>query len=107
MADQLALTTDPLADAIAWRRKNPECWHAMVRWALEDKAAGVRPSTDLYLHILRRPHFASLLGLKRMGQDPVLANDHLTSSLARLLNREYDVGCRTRAAKVDGWGAVA
>ena len=103
MSDQLSLTVDPLADAIAWRRKNPAAWSALVRWSLADLEAGVRPSMDAYGHLLRRPHMANRLGLQRMLGSPVLFNDHLTSSLARLLRREYGVPFETRQARVDSW----
>lgn len=106
-ADQLALGVDPLADAIAWRDRNPEAWKAVVDWAHQDRANGIDPSTRLYACLLRRPHFASILGLHRSPGSPVVMNDHATSGLARLLNREYpDLRCPTRAARVDGWGAV-
>jgi len=95
---------DPLADVISWRKKNPEAWRAVVRWATEDRAAGIAPSTRMYLCLLRRPHFASVLGLAPMNGDKVLANDHLSSGLARLLNREHpDLKCPTREALVDSW----
>ena len=87
MSDQLTLTVDPLADAIAWSRQNPEAYRALVLWALEDVENGVRPSMDAYGHLLRRPHMAAKLGLQRRTGDPILFNDHLTSSLARLLKR--------------------
>lgn len=105
MTDQLTLPrVDPLADAIAWTRRNPEAWEAIVTWAHQDRAAGIAPSTRLYACILRRPHFAGLLGLQRMPGDPVLINDHMTSGLARLLNRRYpDLEIPTRKADVDTW----
>lgn len=104
MPEQLELTVDVLADAIAWTRKNPEAWEAVVAWAHEDHAAGTRVSTRAYACILRRPHFSSLLGLRRMGRDPVLVNDHVTAGLARLLKRLYpdlDVDLRDRVS--DHW----
>ena len=105
MSEQLALTaTDPLADAVAWKRANPEAYRALVLWARADMMAGIRPSMDAYGHILRRPHIAARLGLKRQHLSPVLFNDHLTSSLARLLKREHGIPFETRAARVDGWG---
>ena len=103
MSEQLTMTVDPLADAIAWREKNPEAWQALVRWSLQDTAAGVRPSMDAYGHLLRRPHMAHRLGLKRSIGSPVLFNDHLTSSLARLLKREHGIPFETRQARVDSW----
>lgn len=104
MTGQLALTLDPLADVLAWRKANPDAWSAVVVWAHQDRAAGIDPSTRMYCCILRRPHMASLLGLRRMTGDPVLVNDHASSGLARLLNREYpDLKCPVRRARVDGW----
>ena len=44
---------------------------------------------DAYGHLLRRPHMAARLGLTRRAGEPVLFNDHLTSSLAHLLRREH------------------
>ena len=106
MAEQLTLTQtiDPLADAIAWKRENPEAWVAVVSWAFEDRANGIDPSTRLYCCLLRRPHFAAVLGLRRSSGSPVLVNDHLSSALARLLNREHpELRCPTREAAVDRW----
>jgi hypothetical protein len=108
MAEQLTLTgVDPLADAIAWAKQNPEAYKAIVCWALEDMDNGVRPSMDAYGHLLRRPHMAVRLGLRRRTGDPVLFNDHLTSSLARLLKRELGIPFATRAARVDSWKGAA
>lgn len=102
--DQLTLTgVDPLSDAISWKRENPEAYRALVMWARADVAAGIRPSMDAYGHILRRPHIASRLGLKRQHLSPVLFNDHLTSSLARLLKREHGIPFATREAAADRW----
>ncbi len=108
MSEQLALGVDPLADILAWKRKNPDAWHAVVTWAHQDRAAGIAPSTRLYCCLLRRPHFAAVLGLQRMGTDPVLVNDHASSGMARLLNRLYpDLKCPTRAASVDSWDGAS
>jgi hypothetical protein len=108
MSAQLALTVvDPLADVIAWSRDNPDAWAAVVSWAHQDRAAGIAPSTRLYCCLLRRPHFASVLGLRRMPGSPVLVNDHASSGMARLLNRLYpELACPTREARVDGWAAI-
>jgi len=104
MNGQLELCgVDPLADAVAWKRANPEAYRALVLWAKEDVANGIRPSMDAYGHLLRRPHLAARLGLTRRTGDPVLFNDHLTSSLARLLRREHGIPFSTRQATVDGW----
>ena len=101
MADQLTLTVDPLADVISWARKNPDAWTAVVRWAHEDRAEGIDPSTRTYCCILRRPQWAYRLGVKRASAS-VLVNDHISSGLARLLNREYPhLKCPTREAAAD------
>ena len=104
--EQLTLTqgVDPLSDVVQWRRDNPDAWRAVVRWARQDREQGIAPSTRLYACLLRRPHMAVLLGLARAPGSPVLVNDHITSGLARLLNREYpELKCPTREAKVDSW----
>ena len=98
---QLELGVDPLADAIAWKRENPEAWTAVVSWAFEDRANGIDPSTRMYCCLLRRPHFANLLGLKRCSAS-LLLNDHLSADMARLLNRLYpNLNCPTREAAAD------
>lgn len=107
MSEQLTITVDPLADAIAWKRNNPEAYRALVMWARADEAAGIRPSMDAYGHILRRPHIAARLGLQRQHLSPVLFNDHLTSSLARLLRREFGIDFATRRAASDTWRGAA
>ena len=62
MTEQLELTgVDPLGDAVSWKRRNPEAYRALVLWAKEDVANGVRPSMDAYGHLLRRPHMAARL----------------------------------------------
>jgi hypothetical protein len=107
-AEQLALSgVDPLSDAIAWKREHPEAYRALVLWARADVEAGIRPSMDAYGHILRRPHIAARLGLRRRTGDPLLFNDHLTSSLARLLKREHGIPFATRAARVDEWSVAS
>lgn len=104
MVEQLQLGVDPLADVISWRRKNPHAWRAVVRWAHEDRDRGFQPSTRFYACLLRRPHFAVALGLSPMAGDKVLVNDHITSGLARLLNREYPaLDVPTREARADSW----
>lgn len=90
---------------VAWKRRNPEAYRALVLWAREDEAAGIRPSMDAYGHLLRRPHMAARLGLERRTGDPVLFNDHLTSSLARLLKREHGIEFATRRARADSWAS--
>lgn len=108
MSDQLTLTApDPLGDVVSWRRANPEAWRAVVRWAHEDRAAGVAPSTRLYCCLLRRPHMARQLGLSRCSAS-VLINDHLSSGMARLLNREFpELKVPTRDAWADKVGRGA
>jgi len=100
-ADQLALGVDPLADAIAWRDQNPEAFSYFLNVALNDLDRGFHPSADFCGHMVRRSGL-----LTRRPGEPVVFNDHLTSSLARLLKREYGIPFATRAAKSDGWGAV-
>lgn len=108
MSDQLTfIGVDPLADAVAWKRAHPEAYRALVLWAKEDVANGVRPSMDAYGHLLRRPHMAAKLGLTRRTGEPVLFNDHLTSSLARLLRREHGLPFVTRAARYDSWSVAS
>ena len=107
MSAQLTLAThDPLSDVIVWTRHNPEAWAAVVEWAHADRAAGVAPSTRLYCCLLRRPHMARKLGLTRCSAN-LLLNDHLSSGMARLLNRHWpELECPTRKAAADGWGAA-
>jgi hypothetical protein len=104
VTEQLELAgVDPLGDAISWKKRNPEAYRALVLWAKEDVANGVHPSMDAYGHLLRRPHMAARLGLTRRTGYPVLFNDHLTTSLARLLRREHGIPFSTRRARVDSW----
>lgn len=106
--DQLELLgVDPLQDALAFTLKNPPAWRAIVRWAKEDVAAGIRPSVDCYGHVLRRPHMARLLGLVPMNDEPILFNNDLTASLGRLLEREYGIPCGTRRRRADSWETPA
>lgn len=107
MGEQLSLTApDPLAAEVEWTRKYPEAWACVVRWAHEDRAADTAPSTRLYACLLRRPHMAARLGLTRAPGSPVLVNDHITSGLARLLNRLYpELKVPTREAMVDRWAS--
>ena len=107
MSAQLTLGVDPLADVLAWKEKNPEAWELVVKWAHADRAHSIPPSTRLYCCLLRRPHFAALLGLERPLGSPVLVNDHVSSGLARLLNRLYpELDCPTREARADSWGGT-
>jgi hypothetical protein len=72
-----------------------------------DHLAGVRPSMDAYGHPLRRPHMAARLRLTRRSGDPVVFNDHLASSLARLLRREHGIPFVTQAARSPRRGGPA
>ena len=102
--DQLSLGVDPLADVLAWRQENEAAWRQIVKWAHEDRAAAIAPSTRAYAYFLRRPHFVRRLRLTRMLGDQVLINDHITSGLSRLLNREFPaLKVPTREAAVDSW----
>ena len=40
------LGADPLGDAVSWKRRDGEAYRALVLWAKEDVANGVRPSMD-------------------------------------------------------------
>lgn len=103
MTEQLELVgVDPLQDAIAWRERNPEAFQLFLDVARQDIADGFHPSADYCGHRVRR----SGLLTRRQGE-PVLFNDHLTSSLARLCKREYGIPFSTRAARVDTWGGDA
>ena len=94
---------DTLAAATAWRKRNPHAYHALVEWATEDAANGSRCSIALYVELLRRPHFAKKLGLRRSSAQVLIDND-LRADLARLIMREHKElrGCfRTRSSKAD------
>lgn len=94
MTEQLTLTVDPLADAIAWRDEHPEAFAYFLQVARDDMARGFPPSADFCGHMVRRSGL-----LTRKAGSPVVFNDHLTSSLARLLKREHGIPFQTR----DSW----
>ena len=98
MSEQLSLGVDPLTDAINWRDQNPAAFAYFVSVAWEDMERGFPPSSDYCGHRLRRSGL-----LTRKAGEPVVFNDHLTSSLARLCKREMGIPFATRAARVDGW----
>lgn len=102
MSEQLTMTVDPLADAVAWRRENPEAYAYFVQVARDDIAAGFPPSADYCGHRVRRSGL-----LARKPGSPVLFNDHLTSSLARLVKREQGIPFATRRAYSDTWEGAA
>jgi hypothetical protein len=87
--------------ARAWKRENPLPYDAIVAWAHADQQFGCRPSIDLYANLLRHPHFAELLGLKR--SDAVYRlNNNLRSELARLVMEEHpDIKFETRKSSAD------
>jgi hypothetical protein len=99
MSDQLTLTCDPLQDAIHWAEHHPDQLEFVLEIARADMLNGVHPSADYCWHCLRR----SGLVVRKAGE-PVLLNDSLTSSVARLLKRDYGIPFSTRSAKVDGYG---
>lgn len=104
---QLTLGVDPLADAIAWSRENPDAWQFIVDLAHADRARGIAPSTRYYCCVLRRPEHSTRLGLRRCSKS-LLVNDHLSSSMARLLNRQYPaLKCPTREAMADRMGVAS
>lgn len=100
-----------LADAVAWKDANELAYRQIVEWAAFDQDNGVRPSIDLYFNLLRRPHFARLLGVRSMD-GVVLANNNLRSQVARLVATEHPRfadkkrGFEFRKATSDGWMAV-
>jgi len=98
MTGQLTLTLDPLQDAIHWAEHHPDQLEFVLDVARTDMRDGIHPSADYCWHRLRR----SGLVVRKEGE-PVLLNDRLTSSVARLLKRDYGIPFATRAAKVDGW----
>jgi len=103
MNAQLTLTPDPLAIATCWRRKNPVAYEQIVRWSYEDASMGYRPSIALYVELLRRPHFAYRLGLRRMDSKFLIRNA-LRADLARLIMREEPaLKFATREAYSDSW----
>ena len=97
---QLTFEDEQLLAAIAWRESNPAAWDFLVYLARQDVANGARPCIDLYVNILRRPHFAGLLGLQRCSAS-VLINNNLRAELARLLKREYGLEFATRKSVSD------
>jgi len=100
MTEQLTMTgIDPLADAIAWREKNPEAFEYFLAVARDDMAEGYQPSADFCGHMVRRSGL-----LTREKGSPVVFNDHLTSSLARLCKRDYGIPFRMREAWADKGG---
>jgi hypothetical protein len=102
MSDQLTLTCDPLQDAIHWAEHHPDQLAFVLDVAWTDMRDGIHPSVDYCWHRLRR----SGLVVRKAGE-PVLLNDRLTSSVARLLRRDYGIPFSTRAAKVDGYGGAS
>jgi hypothetical protein len=98
------MSVDPLADAVHWAHRNPDAYWQLRRWARDDRANGHRPSIGLYAELLRRPHFANKLRLIRSDVS-FLINNNLRADLARLLNREFDLGFPTRSAKSDSYKA--
>lgn len=91
MTDQLTLTVDPLTEAKNWREAHPEAFAYFLQVARDDVARGFPPSADFCGHMVRRSGL-----LTREKHSPVVFNDHLTSALARLCKRDYDIPFQTR-----------
>jgi hypothetical protein len=114
MEGQLSIdTVDPLADAVAWKRKNQTAYSQLVEWAYEDQKhfnlgkRGSRPSIGLYAELLRRPHFANRLRLVR-SDVAFLVNNNIRADLARLIMRdEPAIKFETRRATADVWNGEA
>jgi hypothetical protein len=99
MTEQLTLApADPLADAVAWRQKNPEAFSYFLQVALDDIERGFPPSSDYCGHRLRRSGL-----LTREKGSPVVFNDHLTASLGRYCKREFGIPFATRDRIADHW----
>ncbi len=85
---------DPIADADAFKAKNPDVYQTFALWGLEDRKHDERPSIGLYFELARRPWMAKKLGLRPMDRQ-VKLNNNLRSGVSRLLNKEYNLGFRT------------
>lgn len=97
---------DPLARAKAWREDNPAAYAMVVQWAEQDASFGCKCSIDLYVNLLRRPHFARKLGLMRTNEVYLFDND-LRAELARLVLYDHPhLPFEIRRSKADGPGAV-
>jgi hypothetical protein len=90
-----------LADAIAWRDKNPDAYDQVVEWAHIDAAVQGYCSMDAYAVALRSPAIARRLGLRR--SDAVYRfNNNLKAPMQRLILRDYPrLPFRTRASGAD------
>lgn len=82
------LEDNPLKDAEAWREENRTAYAQIVEWAEWDQAHGHRPSIDMYVNLLRRPHFTRLLGVKPLDR-VFLVNNTLRAQIARLIVSEH------------------
>ena len=98
MSDQLALTLDPLQDAVHWAEHHPDQLAFVLDVAREDMRNGIHPSADYCWHRLRRSGLVT-----RKPGEPVVLNDRMTSSVARLLKRDFGIPFATREAAVDRW----
>lgn len=96
--ETVAHGVDPLADALDWRAKNPDAFAYFLSVATNDMKHGIPPSADFCGHMVRRSGL-----LTRKPGSPVVFNDHLTSTLARLCKRDYGIPFKTREAAVDRW----
>ncbi len=93
--------------ARAWKRNNPEAYAAVLTWAREDVAHGVRPAIDLYVNLLRRPHFALRLGMQRTDS-VYLLNNNLRAELSRLVMEEHpELVFETRRSRADLPGGMS
>jgi len=93
---------DPLADAVAWKKKNLLAYYQFAAWATDDVAHGARPSIALYFELARRPWMAAKLGMARSSAT-FLLNNTMRADIARLLNRECQSGFPTRRSIADVW----
>jgi len=92
---------DPLSDAVDWKHANGRAYRQIVEWAREDIRHNQKPAIDLYVNLLRRPHFSQKLGLS-WSDHVYKVNNNLRSSLARLIMAEHpDIEFETRSAMCD------
>lgn len=75
---------DPVLQAREWCALNPRAWDMLVRWSLEDAAAGRHCSIGFYAELLRRPRYH----LDR-GSSPYKLDQNIRAVLVRMLIAEY------------------
>lgn len=103
---QLTFMEPTYPAAEQWRAANPEAYRQIIEWAEWDQLHGTRPAIDLYVNLLRRPHFARMLKVQALDA-VVLVNNNVRSELARLIVSENPhLRFELRDAKADKPQAV-